>query len=182
MFHYFTVNTVAETICFVIAAICLAKDKSFVWRSIIFFLLCTCIAEFIGVHIKKLYLADRLHVHPNVWVYNILLIFQMTFLSWFFDRLIIQFGNIRKVILGGYILLVILYFCEMMSHGWFIYNNLTNTIMSILFVLYSYLYYYHILRNDKYVNLMLLPGFWWIGGALFYFAVARPQLYIEPIR
>lgn len=169
MFHYLTVNTIAETICFLIAAACLAKDRSFVWRSMIFFLLCTCIAEFIGFYIKKLYLADRLHVHPNVWIYNILLIFQMSFISWFFHRIVIQIANIAKLILSGYILLITLYTYELISHGFFVYNNLTNTVMSVLFVLYCYLYFYYLLKDDRYVNLKHSPGFWWIGGALLYY-------------
>jgi len=180
MLRYFTLNTTVETLSFVIAFVCLARDASPVWRRMILFLFITCVTEMLGIHIKRLYLADRVHVHPNVWLYNILLIFQAGFISSMFLLILNKYTNGKLIIISGLALLGVLYVFELLSHGIFAYNNITNTLMSVLFVLYSYYYYYCLLKNDKYVNLTFSPDFWWIAGALlFYFGRTACNVFFD---
>jgi hypothetical protein len=169
MLKYFTLNTTTEAVCFIIALVCLAKDTCLVWRGMVLFLFITCITEMIGVHIKRLYLADKVHVHPNVWLYNILLLLQACFISMMFLYLLNKYTNSKRIILSGLALLFILYVYETVTHGIFVYNNITNTVMSIQFVLYCYYYYYYLLKDENYVNLTYSAEFWWIAGTLFYY-------------
>src|ERR1700748_408522 len=175
-----SLNTDIEIACFIIAFICLIKDKNLAWRSMILYLFITCITELLGIHIKKLYLADTIHVHPNIWIYNILLIFQAGFVSLMFYHLLKKYINSKPIVIGGLTLLIILYTYEVFEHGVFVKHNLTTTIMSILFVIYSLYYFYHLLNDVVYVNLMYSAAFWWVTGVLFfYFGSIASVLFFE---
>jgi hypothetical protein len=101
MLSYLTVSTSAEIICFFVALFCLSKDQSPAWKSMVLFLFLTCLIEFFGIHFRKLFLADRVHVHQNVWLYNILLIFQAGFISFMFQNLLQKYINIKPIIFDG---------------------------------------------------------------------------------
>jgi hypothetical protein len=169
MIKFFTLNTTIEAICLVIAILCLRKDSNLIWRGMILFLFITCITEMIAIPIKIHYKTDPVHIHPNIWLYNVLLIFQAGFISLMFQRLLSKYSNCDRIIGGGVILLIILYIYEISAHGIFVYNNITNTIMSVQFVIYCYYYYYCLLKDDAYVNLAFSADFWWVAGALFFY-------------
>jgi hypothetical protein len=169
MLHYFTLNTIVEIICFVIALLCLTTDANPVWRITVFFLFVTCVAEMAGIYVKHHYLSDRVHIHSNAWVYNILIVFQAGFFSLMFHHLLNQYGNSKPLILSGLTLLVIIYAYEIFTHGFFVYNELTNTVMSVLIVLYSFYFYYYLIKNEAYVKLKNSPEFWWVAGILFFY-------------
>ena len=169
MWHYFTINTIAEIICFFLAVVCLRNNESLIWRGMTLFMLITCITEIMGIHFKRLYLADRVHVHPNIWLYNILLIFQCVLISLVFQDIIKKYANIRMLIIAGLLLLATTYTYEMIGHGIFVFNNMTNTVMSVLVVIYSYYYYYCLLKDDSSFDLAISSEFWWVAGALFFY-------------
>ena len=169
VFSYFTFNTVCELICLIIALICLIKDKAVTWRNMILFLFITCAAEMMGIYIKHLYLADRAHVHPNVWVYNILMVFQVIFPSVMFLAFFNKYFNGKPVIICGLAVLFATYAYEVFDHGLFKKHNVTTTIMSILFVGYSLYYFYCLLKDGAYIKLKFYPPFWWVAGILFFY-------------
>ena len=169
MLHYFTINTTVETVCFFIAFFCLIKDTSAAWRSIVLFLLITCVAEMTGIYCKALYLSDRAHIHPNAWVYNILIIFQACFFSLMYHHLFSKFIKNTSIIIGGLALLTFIYIYELFSHGFFVYVELTNTTLSVILVLYSLYYYYCLIKDNAFVNLKRSPEFWWVTGVLFFY-------------
>ncbi len=136
-----------------------------------------------GIYVKKLYLADRVHVHSNAWLYNILLIFQAVFFNLFFEKILNKYRNCKPVILSGFAVLMILYAYELYTHGIFEYNNLTNTVMSVLMVLYSLFFYFNLLNDDGYADLKFLPSFWWVSGILFfYFGATACNLFYEKLK
>ncbi len=183
MLKYFTVNTTAELLCFLVACICLIKDKNRVWRSMIIFLLLTCISEMTGIYIKKLYLADPVNTLPNVWVYNILLIFQAGFISAMFASILKKYVNAVPLILTGLAFLLLLYLYEIISHGIFKKNTITTVVMSVMFIIYSFYYFYCLLKDEKYVDLKYSPDFWWVAGVLFfYFGAITLNLFYETLR
>jgi hypothetical protein len=182
MQHYFTLNTIVEIICFLIALICLKKDNDVVWRSAILFLFITCVMEMTGIYVKRLYLADRLHIPSNAWVYNILILFQAGFFSLMFQHLLKKHSYSRFIIVGGFALLIILHIYEIISQSIFVYDSLTNTAMSVLFVLYSFYFYYCLIKDDMYINLKYSPAFWWVAGTLFfYFGTTVSNLFYEKL-
>lgn len=164
-----SVNTNIETAGFIIALICLVNDKNWFWRGMLLYLLITCVTELAGLHIKKLYLADTAHVHPNIWIYNILLVFQAMFISLMFQHLLSRYINSKLIIFGGLALLGTLYIYELLDHGVFVKHNLTTTTMSVLFIIYSLYYFYHLLKDDLYLSLWYDASFWWVAGILFFY-------------
>jgi len=169
MFGFLTVNTGAELICFFTAFFCLRSEKSPVWRLMIVFLFITCVTEILGYHFKMLYLADRAHARPNVWLYNILLVFQASFFSLMFNHILQPYVKSLPVILGGLAIFALLYIYELIVHGIFVYNEMTNTAMLVILILYS-LYYYYCLFNDyEYHNVLKSADFWWATGILFFY-------------
>lgn len=166
---YLTINTTTEIICFSVALTCLSKDNNGVWRSVILFLLLTLITEFTGIYIKKLYLADTIHIRPNVWVYNFFIVFQVGFTSLMFSSLLNKYIKSKPIIIGGLTLLAAFYIYEVFLHGIFEKHNLTTISMSVLFVLYSLYYFYLLLRDEEYIDLKYSYAFWWVTGLLFFY-------------
>lgn len=169
MLSYFTLNTTVETICFLIAVFCLTKDKDLAWQTMILFLFITCITEFTGVGFKIHNRSDRMHIYQNVWLYNILLIFQAGFISFMFMYLLNKYINSKPIIIGGLALLAAFYIYDLVSHGFFIYDERTNTAMLVLIILYSLFYYYCLFKDEAYINLVYSPHFWWVAGLLFFY-------------
>ncbi|MCJ8210442.1 hypothetical protein MUY27_12060 [Mucilaginibacter sp. RS28] len=169
MLRLITLNVFVELVCFVVSVVCLNKDRSWPWHGMSLFLLLTCITEMLGVHFKLLYLADRAHARPNIWLYNGLLIFQALFITYVFERFINRYVRIRPVMIIGLLILATSYGYELYNHGIFIYNEITNTLMLITFVLYSLYYYYLLLKDENYINLNRSPEFWWVAGILFFY-------------
>jgi hypothetical protein len=135
----------------------------------ILFMAITCITEMIGVYLKTRNHADPLHAHHNEWLYNILLVFQVGFISLMFRNLFNTYVKSDPVIFGGIAFLALLYICDLIRHGVFNYNNLTNTVASILFVMYSLYYYYLLLKDNAYEKLHNSASFWWVAGMLFFY-------------
>jgi hypothetical protein len=162
MLNYFTANTIVELMCLVFAVICLMNDKNAVWRSMMFYLLVTCIAEFSGIYISSF-------KRNNHWVYNIFLICEIGFTNLMFFNLFNKYIKPNLVILIGMALLVVLYLMELYGHGFYTYNNSTYTVMSVMFVLYSLYYLSLLIKDDNYINLSRSAEFWWVVGTLFFY-------------
>ncbi len=169
MIHYFTLNTIIELICFIISLICLIKIKSLAWKSQILFLLIICVIEFTGIYVKGPGDKNGHHHHPNSWVYNIFLIFQMLFMTPMLAHFLRKYTNSKPLLISGLALLILLYIFEFFKHGFFVYNNTTNIVMSGLFVLYSLYYYYYLFKDNIYVDLKYSAEFWWVAGVLFFY-------------
>jgi hypothetical protein len=98
-----TLVTGPELICFLVAVICLLKDKSKVWRSMILYLFITCLAEVGGLYIRRV-----LH-QPNGWVYDIYTIFELGFPSLMFLHLLGKYRDSKPLILTGLTVTMIVY-------------------------------------------------------------------------
>lgn len=166
--EFFTINTSLELGCLIVACIALRRDEDKVWRSLIVFLFLTCVTELSAIPVKKHYLEDRVHNYPNIWLYNILLIFQIGFTFGMFYDLLKKYIGKLPLIISGLVPLIILYFDEL-SNGLFKYCNVTNTVMSILFVIYGFYFYYCLLNDEEYLDLKYSPAFWWVLGTLFFY-------------
>jgi len=184
MLKFLTINTGAEMVCFTIALICLIKDRLVAWRRMILFLALTISAEMLGIDLKKPYLdylkklgeVQKLHlhfniisVHSNIWVYNILLVFQASFISLMFLRLLKTYKSSKPLIIWGLAILGLLYTFEVTSHGVFEKHNVTTITMSIMFIIYSFYYFYCLQKDDACHDLKSYAPFWWVTGVLFFY-------------
>lgn len=162
MFKYITFNTGAETICFLVAIICLTRNVSRIWKLLVPYLFITCAVEFIGVYLKK-------HHQPNQWPYNILLIFQILVVSLIFMNLFNRYFKSKTLIIGGVAVLLLIYTYDTISQGFFIFYELTYNVMCVVFVVYCLYYFYLLLNAETYVELEYSANFWWVSGALFFY-------------
>jgi len=153
---------ISEIACFITALICLAKDKSFAWRGMILLMLVTCITEISGA------LMSHAH-HHNQWLYNISIVFEACLTSLMFNTILGKYINSKPIILNGLALMLLLYIYELFDHGFFVFNNITATVMSVVFVIYSFYYYFLLIKDEAYVALQRAAPFWWITGALFFY-------------
>ena len=162
MFKYITFNNGAETVCFLVAIICLTKNVSRIWKIMIPFLFITCAAEYTGVYLKR-------HHHPNQWPYNILLIFQVLIVSFVFMDLFSRYLKNRALVIGGIVVLLLLYIYQTFNQGFFMFHELTYNVMCVLYVIYCLYYFYLLLNAESYVELEYSANFWWVSGALFFY-------------
>lgn len=171
MLSYLKFNTSIELMCFILSLIGLSKKDSRIWKGITIYLFIVCATEFTGLYLKR-------HGYRNQWPYNILLLSQIAYISLMFLSLFNKYIKSRPLVASGLALLLIVYIYEIFDHGFLVYNNTTNTIMSILFVLYGLYYYYLLLKDDDYVALGFSPNFWWVAGILlFYFGSTAVNLF-----
>jgi hypothetical protein len=168
MLNYLTINTTVEIICFFVALFCLKQEKKLVWFSMVLFVLITCVAEITGIYVKRLNLTDKVHIHPNAWVYNILIFFQIGFISWMFKDILSKYLKTTYIVILG-LLFVILHIYNITFRSFLVYDETTKTAMSILFVLNSLTFYYLLLKDDFHIKLNSFSAFWWVSGILFFY-------------
>jgi len=169
MLPYLTVNTIIELTVFIISLFTLIKDNNLFWRLIVLYLFLVCVAEINGIHFRILYMQNPKANHTNEWVYNILTIPQIIILSLFFKEVLFKKNRISKFIIPIIILLGIIYTYELFTHGIFVYNKNTVAIRSVIMVIFCFIYYYFLIKNDTYINLSFSPEFWWVTGCFFFF-------------
>lgn len=175
MLTYLTASTVSEIICFIFAIMCLISDRSIVWRSMTLYLLITCITDISGIYFARKY-------HNNQWIYNIFLVFEICFTNLMFITLFSKYSANRSLIYGGLTIATCFYSYDLFNHSFHVFNNLTYSIMSVVYVIYSLYYYFLLLNNEYYVELKYSPEFWWVAGALFfYFANTACNLFDDKL-
>jgi len=173
MLNYLSPNITIEIICLVFAMLCLNSDISATWKSMILFLLITCITEIAGTLTKKT-------INGNNWVYNIYLMPEAGFTSIMFGHLISKYTKSKIIVLPGLALLFVLYLYEIYKHGIYNFNTVTTSIMSLLFICYGLYYYYLLIKDEQYINLKTYAPFWWVSGTLFfYFGSIVSNLYFS---
>jgi hypothetical protein len=161
---YLSINILVELICFIIACICLSGDKSTTWKSWIVYLLITCTTEITGKILRHAH-----DTHLNEFIYNIYILFEAGFTTALLSKILCPYTNAKPVIYGGLSLLILLYIIEIVQHGVYVFNNMTTTVMSVLFVLYGLYYYYLLLKDERYIKLKRHAPFWWVTGIVFFY-------------
>ncbi|RZL10033.1 MAG: hypothetical protein EOO89_21305 [Pedobacter sp.] len=164
MLNYFTLNTIAELVCLVVAFACLFNDKSVAWKSTIIYLLAVCVIEFSGIYIK-------LQGERNSWIYNLLLLFEIGYFSFMFHNLLKPYFNCRPLILSGLAVLSISYVNDLYNHGPNNRHNLTIIVLSVVIILYCLFYFYYLIKDDNYILIKYSAQFWWVAAVLFYYFV-----------
>jgi len=165
---FLRINTLMELICFLVALYTLNKEPNIWWKGMILFLGITSSTELLGFQLKLYYLKDPLHHLPNLWIYNLLLIFQILFISFLFEvifRPYVRFYFLRNF---GISVLGAIYLFETLEHGIFQYHKITNIISSLIWIIYGVMFYYYLLKEEYYIDLKTYSSFWWVAGILFF--------------
>jgi len=162
MLNYFTPFTIFELTCLLAAFVALIRDPRLYWKGMCVYLLAECIAEFTGIYLKR-------HHHSNGWPYDILLIFQITFISFMFYGLLRTRKDGKWLLTTGTLILAVLYCIDLFQHGFARFYTLTFNTMSVVFVIYSLFYFFVLIKKDEYIKLQTSAAFWWVVGVLFFY-------------
>lgn len=165
----FTINTVSELVCFIVALFCVTKDKNPAWRSMMLFMLVTCIVEFTGAYMKIMYRISPSRAYMNVWIYNIFRLVESGFISLMFYHLFKMYFNSRLIIFGGLAITLACFIYDVSTRGIMRGVATTGTVQAILFILYGLIYFYHLLKADAFYDLKVYSPFWWVAGVLFFY-------------
>jgi cell shape-determining protein MreD len=160
---YITLNTSAELTCFFVALVFLLKDKDPVWRMVIPFLMLTCLVEFFGIHMRKVWGV------PNGLLYTLFLLAECSFISYFFHHLYKRYFNKPRWLFGWLAVFLTIYVTETTIRGFGSYASVSAIVMSIAFVLAALLFYYLKLKDEQFEPLLTSPSFWWVSGCLFFY-------------
>jgi hypothetical protein len=171
MLRYFTVNTIAELLCFIAAVTFLPRQNVKSKNIIVIFLFVTVFTEMCGIHIKKVNHA------PNAWVYNLLLIAQAAFFLTVFWQLLSGSKKRNLLIISGAVIVALTYSYEAIKNTFFeqtpidrfLYYNTTYTTLSVIIIVYCLCFLYLLMDAEEYVTLGHMPAFWWVAGTLFFF-------------
>jgi len=126
------------------------------------FLLLTCLLEIAGRVIGK-------RSHNNDWIYNIFIIAEAAFTGAMYVSLVWHYAKSYILHTALFAALVLLYIYETKLHGFFVFNDVTTVVMSVLFIGYGLYYYYLLIKDPGYFNLNTHPAFWWVAGSLFFY-------------
>ena len=171
-------DTSIELLGCIVGIVCLSKDKSFAWRTLRVYLVITCLAELTALYLTQ-------HRRSNAWLYNISILFEMGCICLMFSKLLDEYISSKKLIRFGYIIFAGVYISETGFHifnkgitGILKFNDLTNDVMSVMFVFYALYYFYLLLKDENYIDLRISANFWWVIGVLFfYFGSTAVNLY-----
>ncbi|WP_341839831.1 hypothetical protein [Chitinophaga caseinilytica] len=172
--HYFTVNTVAEWICFLTALVCLRRDKDPVWRRFPFYLLLVCLVETGGIFMRT-----ELKM-PNAPIYNVYMLAECFAMTTFLYHLIKPYGMKIWVPLAWGAIFLAAWLVESLDGDFGTYSRQTAILLSIAVVVACLYYFYLVLRDDRYVRLATHPPFWWVSGTLmFYFGGIATYIFFQ---
>lgn len=164
MLSYLTYNTGIELFCFIIALLCLPRDKSYAWQSAIFYLLIVCTIEMTGIYVMKKPL-----VTSNTLIFNLLFIFEIAFFSLMFQSLLSKYFNSKPLIYTGLAILIISYITELLTNCICNRTHISIIIQGVIFVFYSLTYFYFLIKDEHYVKLGSSAEFWWVAAVLLYY-------------
>lgn len=108
--------------------------------------------------------------HTNIVTYNVFIIFEISYITYAFYILLNHYIRIKNWLIGIYVGTMIIYATYTYLYGLNVYNAFTISLASVIFVVYSLMYFYLLLKDENYIDLSNHPTFWWVGGTLiFYF-------------
>lgn len=118
----------------------------------------------------------------NHWIYNIELPIEVLFMIWLFRKIFQPYVETTLWVILSTVAFVILYGRDGLEHGFREYADFTDTIMAIVFVLASCMYYYLLLKDERHVELYQHPPFWLVTGMfLFYFGSTAVNVFFDEL-
>lgn len=128
------------------------------------YLAIVCITEVLGL------LYVRAFHQSNAWIYNVFIVFEVTYISYGLS-VALKPLTAKAYVICSFPLAVCssIYNFEIFNSNFLKFHTLTITVASVLFVSISLIYYYLLIRQKEPINLKMHPQFWWITAVLFYY-------------
>ena len=159
---YFNITVIAEW-CAFIAAIIFLDKKTKVWQLFILLLFFTLCTETVGWYIRT-----QLHQFSNALPFNLLMLFSNAFLIWFFTKAKSLQKIKRTLIYLDYFFIVFGIVNLFFFQGFWHYNSFSETLGDIMLSVICCYFFYTLLTEKEYIDLLRLDFFWVATGILFY--------------
>jgi len=118
----------------------------------------------------------------NSLVYNFLFLFEIAFFSLMFHTLLNPYFNSKPLIYLGLAVLIISYSTELLTNGICKRTHVSLIIQGVLFVLYSLLYFYALIKDERHIDLKYSAEFWWVAAVLIcYFATTVLNVFYKQL-
>jgi len=160
---FLSANNIIELSGLFLALIFLLNDRNKIWKSQILFLMAVSAIELTGRYYRIVIQQN------NSWIYNLYLLLEMGFVNAIFYAFFKNYVSGRLYVIAGATLFIIIYIIEITNHGISGFNVISDTLISVHFCICSLLFYYQLLKSDRYEQLSKLPSFWWVNGILFFY-------------
>lgn len=161
LFSYFNITIIAEW-CSFIAAIILLDKRTKMWQLFILLLFLTLCAETIGW-----YLRTQQHQYRNALPFNLLMLISNSFLIWFFTKAKSLQNITRPLIYLNYFFVLFGIINLFFFQGFWIYNSFSETLADIMLSIISCYFFYSLLTEKQYVDLLRFDYFWLAVGVFF---------------
>jgi hypothetical protein len=119
------------------------------------------------IEVSSLFL--KRHHMNNLYIYHIYTVIEFICISFFFIRIISKTRFILLIKTGIVLFLGVALF-DLISNGYKEADNLSTTTESIVFILYASFFFYFLLKNPTYMNVLATPVFWLNTAVLIYFS------------
>lgn len=159
----FPYHLLAEWSCFIASILLLRNLDSKFWVVVKLYLFSVVLIESVGRY---------LIVRNNQWMYNLYTPVEFTFGIWIISK-IIDSRNVKYIFLFSYVIFLGYYIIELVKYkGIDTFFNDSSTIGSVIIIGLCILYYYMLFEQDRYVNLLADPAFWFISGYFIFYTTS----------
>lgn len=118
----------------------------------------------------------------NHWIYNLFTPIEFTFGIWIIFK-IFKSNSLKFFGLACYGVFYLSYVTEWTKYGSIkTYFDKTNTLGSVIIIVLCMYYYYSLFQQEKYINLVKEPAFWFVSGYfIFYTTSISVDTFLEQI-
>ena len=170
----FYITPLIELICFILSLIYLNNKKVGWYRSFIWLLLFTVIAENTGWAVYFYFHAN------NHWVYNTFLPIESFFIAWILYKICQPHFNSKPIIIAGLAAFSLSYLIESVKTNFTDYSMVANILFSICAIIVCCMYYYYLLKEENNIVVYKHAPFWIVTGIfLFYFVATSSNLFFK---
>lgn len=155
---------IVEFICLVFSLLYLVKEKTGLYAYFKWMLLLTVIVETVGY-----LMITYFHQKTNHWLHNLLMPVTTCFVFYVMHWLNRLYFNTKPWLIAGLSIFFMLYFYESFASNFKEFSSVSNSFVSVCFIIVCGLYYYYLLKQDEYINLAKHPPFWIITGCFFFY-------------
>lgn len=162
----YLLTSIIEIICFLCAVLFLRNEGNTWWKGFTWFMLLTVLIEAGGLVCYFIY-----H-QPNHWLYNLFLPVNACFTCWILYKAGTDFFKSRLWILAGFTIFSVIYLYNSIGFAFKGYSTNASNFISVFFIVTCCIYYYCLLKHEKYVHLVRYAPFWIVTG-IFIFNFGR---------
>lgn len=157
------INQIMEVVCLVAAILLVNQKQSGFWRSSILFMGLITVANTTGFALER-YL-QIVTILPQ----NVILIVKAFYFAFFFSKIYSPVLETKIWVLSALSLFILLFTWETTFVGLKGHHMISQNFLAILIMISSLGYFYFLLKENKNLDIIYHPPFWFVTGLFFYY-------------